>query len=95
MQDQQQREEEADALCDLAEEAHRKNQDDKAEPLLDIALEALNPHPESPRTIFTQLVAAELSLVKDEHGEAAIFADDADGRDWALKIQLGQSGQTV
>ncbi len=50
---------------------------EKADPLLDIALETLNKAPEDSRTISAQLVAAELSIVREEIEEARIFLSDA------------------
>lgn len=50
---------------------------EKAQRLLDTALEILNASPEDPRTISAQLVAAELSIVREEYDEARIFAEDA------------------
>lgn len=50
---------------------------EKADPLLDIALETLHKSSDDPRTISAQLVAAELSLVREEYDEARIFSEDA------------------
>jgi diguanylate cyclase (GGDEF)-like protein len=65
----------------------RLAQFDAADVLMDQALELLNRHPDHERTAFGRIVAAELSLTKEDYAEARVFAEDA----FATAASIGAS----